>query len=685
MTFLSSAADAPDRRRSRDDGSALVLVLVLMVIGSLIVIPTMTYAMTVLRANTVLSNKSQRIEGVKSGLRLALADPMGLYSACDGGPSTPITLAPTVNNGNTVTTQCYWIGSEFSQGEDEKRVGIVTTQVGEAPPSYLQGVPGAPVVQTTEGGWLDQTSTLSETDKIWLPNLPVHGLNFRPPGGTQMPDGYDACTVYFPGTYVDPVTLAGPTYFTSGIYYFENEITVKNGADVVVGSGAIPGCTSDQEAIFYAESVPSTHNMSGLGATWVFGNQARLVVSNDDASGAPVSLRFNARYVQPGDTGDAPSQGVSIETVNGDLLADGVTGAELFVPGKVQVPLSVVGSENPISATAQAYVPSTFTPEPQAPAAPSGVTVEKRNKAVRVSWTAPSNDGGSLITGYKVTASSNGSTCSTVALLSCTVTGLSDSGNNTFTVVATNAIGDSPASAPSESVRANGSTVGVPSRPALPTVEAFAGGIARASWTAPAVSAENGAPITSYTVTASPGGNTCTVNMDVTPTPDLVCDVTGLSALGLYSFTVTATNLAGNSTASPAALGINVLAALTPWEALPTPESPTVSPPTPVIDVDLQGAAAVTVEIPGYISMPQGRFRVANPNGLDVQMLGGITAATFDVHDVREAPVPVGLKDGIVLRKFRIVSSTDAGPEVGTAIVQVKEQGAYGVNSWEVQ
>ena len=115
-----------------------------------------------------------------------------------------------------------------------------------------------------------------------------------------MPAGYPTCTVYFPGTYVDPLTLTGPTYFTSGIYYFEKQVTIQNGADVVVGGGAVPGCTSDQEAIFYAMNVPSTHNMSGLGATWVLGKQARVVVSNAMPSASPVKLRFNTRYVATG-------------------------------------------------------------------------------------------------------------------------------------------------------------------------------------------------------------------------------------------------------------------------------------------------------------------------------------------------------------------------------------------------
>ena len=72
--------DRPDVQlagRDRDTGSVLPLVLVMMIIGSLIVIPMMRYATTVLSANTVLS-KTTRLESAKAGLRLSLADPVGV-------------------------------------------------------------------------------------------------------------------------------------------------------------------------------------------------------------------------------------------------------------------------------------------------------------------------------------------------------------------------------------------------------------------------------------------------------------------------------------------------------------------------------------------------------------------------------------------------------------------------------
>lgn len=64
------------------------------------------------------------------------------------------------------------------------------------------------------------------------------------------------------------------------------------------------------------------------------------------------------------------------------------------------------------------------------------------------------------------------------------------------------------------------------------------------SWTAPANT--GGAPITLYTATAAPGGVTCTT------TGATACLVTGLKNGTSYTFTVTATNIAGTGAASAA-------------------------------------------------------------------------------------------------------------------------------------
>jgi hypothetical protein len=82
----------------------------------------------------------------------------------------------------------------------------------------------------------------------------------------------------------------------------------------------------------------------------------------------------------------------------------------------------------------------TFTPL-TVPGAPTGVTATPGDAEVTVSWTAPADDGGSPISGYTVTGTPEGS-CTTTGATECVVTGLSNGTEYTFTVVATNGVGD---------------------------------------------------------------------------------------------------------------------------------------------------------------------------------------------------------------------------------------------------
>jgi uncharacterized membrane protein YoaK (UPF0700 family) len=86
--------------------------------------------------------------------------------------------------------------------------------------------------------------------------------------------------------------------------------------------------------------------------------------------------------------------------------------------------------------------------------------------------------------------------------------------------------------------------------PGKPTAVTATGGNGSAlvSWTGPA---DNGNPITAYTVTSSPDGKACT-------TSATSCTVSGLTSGQPYTFTVTATNAAGTGPASDPSSSITV-------------------------------------------------------------------------------------------------------------------------------
>lgn len=88
---------------------------------------------------------------------------------------------------------------------------------------------------------------------------------------------------------------------------------------------------------------------------------------------------------------------------------------------------------------------------PTAPGAPTIGAATAGDALASVSFTAPASDGGSAITGYTVT-SSPGAIVATGASSPIVVTGLTNGTSYTFTVTATNAVGDSVASSATAAV-----------------------------------------------------------------------------------------------------------------------------------------------------------------------------------------------------------------------------------------
>ena len=366
-------------QRQRDEGSALAFVLVFMVLGSMLILPLINYTSTVLRSGQVQKHKAVRAEAARGNLRLVLADGAALYTACsDSGLHTPVVLA-SPDLGVPMHTECTTLADASEVEDEDLKVAFATVQVGSSPPLDVSGIPYANSGADDPSLWWGDISNESMGGKIFLPLLPVHSLRHPATGGYMMPPWAGSCRVFFPGTYTDPITISDPTptFFTSGVYYFENTVTFSGPATVVIGEGAIEGCTNNAEAAFYADNAPSTVNISGIGATFVFGGAGRLVVTDGGGATGP-SVQFNSRLIDPTDVGNAVSQGVSIVTVNG--VASGPSSSnDLDIPERLMVPKSLTEEDPgdtvaPVDAASTGYLPSTLvpsvSPEPPEPPVP---------------------------------------------------------------------------------------------------------------------------------------------------------------------------------------------------------------------------------------------------------------------------------------------------------------------------
>lgn len=186
--------------------------------------------------------------------------------------------------------------------------------------------------------------------------------------------------------------------------------------------------------------------------------------------------------------------------------------------------------------------------------APTSVSATLSGYAATISWTAPSGN----VSSYAVTADTGSYTCTTFSVTyspatSCTISNLAPGTTYTFTVTATNNIGTSQASNPSNSV----TTASIPNSPTN-VGAALSGNSATISWTD-----GGGAPAQSYTATSNPSGFNCSISA-----PSASCDVTGLTYGTPYTWTVVATN--GVGTSSPSSPST----AVTPEVA---PGAPTIS------------------------------------------------------------------------------------------------------------
>lgn len=383
-------------------------------------------------------------------------------------------------------------------------------------------------------------------------------------------------------------------------------------------------------------TLPITMN-SGL----VFGTQYVFTVTATNAAGAsplstsnviipytvpapPTSVygvagnkQVYISFLPPTFTGGAPITSYIVSTASGAVAI--TTNKTVTVTGLTNgTPyIFVVTTKNLLNlSSAPSAVSNTVTPM-AVPDAPTNVTVTAGGNAqatIQFTPTPSANNGGSAITKYTVTSNPASSSIDTSPSSPTVVmTGLVNGTSYTFNVTATNAIGTSTFSNPSNAV--------VPyTTPTIPTnVQVLASGSSViVSWAAP--SSNGGSAITGYLVKLSSSSYST-----YPPTPTSVI-INGVTA-GTYTLSVTAINAAGSS---PTAMASPVTVTNVPQP--PTNASAKLSGSTAAVSWSAptdNGGSAIT----GYrAQMNGGSWTTVGASTLSTSFSGATSSSTYAIQ-----------------------------------------------------
>ncbi|CUR52285.1 protein of unknown function [Nitrosotalea devaniterrae] len=210
---------------------------------------------------------------------------------------------------------------------------------------------------------------------------------------------------------------------------------------------------------------------------------------------------------------------------------------------------------------------------PTVPQPPTNLsTTSISSSQIDLSWTAPSNNGGSAVTGYEIERSQdNGNTWSILVQDTSSVstaysdTGLNPSTSYSYRVSAINSVGTS---LPSNTASATtGVTATVPQPPTSLSANVISSSQINLSWNAP--SDDGGSAITGYEIQRSDdGGTTWSTISQNTGSVSTTYSDTGLNPSTAYAYQVFAINPVGTSSASNTA-------SATTGAQMSAPQSPT--------------------------------------------------------------------------------------------------------------
>lgn len=530
---------------------------------------------------------------------------------------------------NSATVSCTFAGANaLDPGETYTFTVTATNDLGTSEPS----IPSVPVLISTPSSaptGLSGTAKDSAVALQWVApsspgGSPVTGYrierstNAAGPWITVNPDTGSAATTYE----IAELTNGTPYYF---------QVTPINSSGL--GSSAISA------AVTPGEVAPPPTNVVASGISI---NPSSIDVSWT-AAASPVGYPVTGYLV-------TASPGGMQCLVPTATVTCTFAGANALLPGETYTftvaALNGMGLGS-ASAPSQAYLLGTV------PAAPSAVSATSVDGGALVRWDPPINNGGTPVTGYRVqyaTSLAGPWTTSTPDTESANpeyhVGGLTNGVAYYFRVAAINASGRGANAVSPTAVRPGK----VPSAP----TNVVAGDIstdpssATVTWQAPIVT--EGSEITEYTVTAAPGGMTCT-------TVTTSCIFTGSNALQpnlSYTFSVAATNSFGQGPSSIPSISYLIGSA----------------PGAPADVVAESGLSSATLSW-----QPVGGPVTAYQVSLSTNEFGPWTVVTLDTGSLNPSYTVGGLTNGTEYW-FQVVAVNASGPGIASTSNGVTPGGA---------
>ncbi len=336
------------------------------------------------------------------------------------------------------------------------------------------------------------------------------------------------------------VTTYSHTGLTAGTVY-TYKISAVNSIGTSTASSEVSVTPSSSSAAV-APGMPT-----GLAATAISPTQINLSWTAPSNNGGYSITGYKIQYRVGSDQySDLVANTASTTT---SYSHTGITAGQLYLYRVYAITSFATG--NPSSEVSIQPKSVAMSTVPGAPTSPSAIATSATK--IDLSWTAPSNNGGYPITGYKIEYKKG--TGSYLPLVSNTAntttsyshTGLTTGSSYTYKISAISSIGTSTASSEVSATPTTTSAPTVPSAPTGLTATAASATQINLSWTAPS---NGGAAITGYKIEYKAGSGSYSVLVANTASTSTTYSHTGLAADTAYTYKISAVNSVGTGTAS---------------------------------------------------------------------------------------------------------------------------------------